>query len=314
MTEIICQKKFTAIGGEFQFSTFPQNFLTKEAVLEIFEAGIAEVRRIEEKYTDFKSSYFNRINEQAGISAVEVDEETLALVKRAIDISTKSEGTFDISYASIGFLWRSSKENNSVLTEAVINEHLKYVDFNLIDLDEIKKTIYLPHKKMKIGLGGIGKGYAVDAVYDLFIKRGLYNFYINGAGDIRVHSRTDAPRKWRIGIRNPLSIDASKAVGVVQLSNGAIASSGGYIHNVNGDKTNHHILNPQTGKSSQDIIASTVIAENAIIADTTATILMNMNPVSCINFLDKNDLAGIVFSSEGKSYLSKKAVVNFGMH
>ena len=195
----------------------------------------------------------------------------------------------------------------------MIEEYLKYIDYKLIEIDDVKKTIYLPHPKMKIGLGGIGKGYAVDQIYKKFIKRGLYNFYINGAGDIRVHSRLDAPRKWRIGIRNPLSPDPRKSVGIIQLAEGAIASSGGYIHNVNGDKFNHHILHPKTGKSQTEIIASTVMSVDAITADTTATILMNMNKKEALLYLNDHHLSGMVFSREGQCCLSDRALKNFGM-
>lgn len=313
MNDLVCKKTYAVMGGEFQFATLPQNFLTREAVLEIFDEAYLEVKRIEEKFTDFRPSDFNKINDASGLHPVEVDEEILHLVKKAISISALSEGTFDISFASIGHMWRVKKAHKESLDQDFINSHIKFVNYRLIEVDEVKKTIYLPFKEMKIGLGGIGKGYAVDAVYELFLKRGLYNFTINGAGDVRVHSRADAPRKWRLGIRNPLSTDASKAVGVVQLAMGSVASSGGYIHNVNGDKFNNHIINPRTGLSNREIIASTVVAIDAITADTTATMLMNMNPKSAIEYLDRHHLAGLVFSPEGVSYVSQVGLENFGL-
>lgn len=300
------------MGGEFEFSCFPQNFLSKKEVYSLFDEASLEVKRIEEKFTDFKPSYFNRINDEAGKKPVEVDEETLFLVNESNKISTLSAGVFDISFASIGHLWRASKDEGEPLAKEIIKDRLKYINYKLIEINEKKKTIYLPFSEMKIGLGGIGKGYAVDQVYGLFVKRGLYNFYINGAGDIRVHSRPDAPRKWRVGIRNPLSKDASKSVGVIQMHSGAVASSGGYVHNVNGDTKNHHILNPFTGFSEGNVIASTVLAETALIADTTATILMNLEVAAAIDYLNQQELIGLVFSFEGKSYLSKMALEHFG--
>ncbi len=313
MKDIICSRQYQIMGGEFQFLCFPQNFLSKEDVYKIFDEAYTEVKRIEVKFTDFKPGFFNEINKQAGISAVVVDDETLQLIKESIKVSKISQGTFDISFASVGHLWREQKENGHSLDQETIINHLKYIDYNLIQIDEIKKSVYLPYPQMKIGLGGIGKGYAVDQVYKYFIKKGLYNFYVNGAGDIRVHSRLDAPRKWRIGIRNPLSQDASKSVGIIQMAEGAIASSGGYIHNVNGDKFNHHIIHPKTGLSSREIISSTVIAKDAITADTTATILMNMGKQEAVEYLNQYDLMGLVFCREGRSYLSKKALKHFGM-
>ena len=313
MKDIICSRNYKVMGGEFQFLCFPQNFLSKEDVYQIFDEAFKEVKRIEEKFTDFCPSHFNEINKFAGIKPVSVDSETISLIKESIVVSKISQGTFDISFASIGHLWREEKEKGLTLTQQAIKNNLKFIDYNLIQIDEVKKTVYLPYPQMKIGLGGIGKGYAVDQVFKYFIKKGLYNFYINGAGDIRVHSRLDAPRKWRIGIRNPMSSDAKKSVGVIQMSEGAIASSGGYIHNVNGDHFNHHIIHPKTGFSNRDVISSTVIAKDAITADTTATILMNMSKSEAVNYLNEHNLLGLVFCKEGQSYLSNKALKNFGL-
>jgi thiamine biosynthesis lipoprotein len=313
MNGIICSKTYQVMGGDFQFLCFPQTYMSKDEVYQLFDEAFNEVKRIEMKYTDFKPSPFNQINQFAGVRPVLVDEETIFLIKESLIVSERSCGIFDISFASIGHLWREKKEKNEVLNQETIKNQLKYINYKLIEIDEQDKTVYLPFSQMRVGLGGIGKGYAVDQVYRFFIKKGLYNFYINGSGDIRVHSRLDAPRKWRIGIRNPLSADASKSVGVIQMGIGAIASSGGYIHNVNGDKFNHHIINPKTGVSNREIIASTVLADDALIADTTATILMNMNKGEAVKYLNDHNLMGLVFCSSGNSYLSNKALANFGM-
>lgn len=314
MSDIVCRKTYQVMGGEFQFSCFPQTFLSKEDVYHLFDEAFLEVKRIEEKFTDFRPSFFNRINESAGINPVPVDEETLFLIAESLKVSNRSQGVFDISFASIGHLWRLHKDKKQVLDQRTIEEQLKFINYKLIEVNDADKTVYLPHKEMKIGLGGIGKGYAVDQVYRLFLKKGLSNFYINGSGDIRVHSRVDAPRKWRIGIRNPLSKDPKKSVGVVQMDSGAIASSGGYIHNIDGDRFNNHIINPKTGTSARDVIASTVIAEDALTADTTATVLMNLRILDALDYLNEHQLIGLVFCSEGKSYLSERAMKNFGMN
>lgn len=313
MSEIIFKKTYSVMGGEFQFLCFPQTYLSKEEVSFIFDEAYLEVKRIEEKYTDFKESYFNRINKSAGIKAEEVDEETMWLIEKSQEVSNLSKGIFDISFASIGHNWRAKKEQGEVLSQIFIESHLKYVNYKLIEIDKTKNTIFLPHSEMKIGLGGIGKGYAVDRVYDFFLKKGLYNFYINGSGDIRVHALNSAPRAWRIGIRNPLSSDAKKAVGVMQLHNGAIASSGGYVHNVNGDRFNNHIIHPRTGMSSRELIGSTVLANDALTADTTATILMNLSRKEAVEYMNDQKLFGVVFCREGKSYLSEKAFKGFGI-
>ena len=310
--DLLTKKMYTAMGGEFQFLTFPQTYLSKEDVLKIFDEAYLEVKRIENKLTDFKPSPFNQINEMAGIKPVVVDHETLSLIKKAIMISQKSQGLFDISFASIGHIWRKYSEVGKSIPEEVIANKISLINYHDIVINEVDSTVFLPNADMRIGLGGIGKGYAVDAVYNLFLKRGLTNFYVNGAGDLRVHSRADAPRPWRIGIRNPLSIDKVRNVGIIQLANGAIASSGGYINNVAGNTQDHHIIHPKMGRSKTEVIGSTVLADDSTTADTTATILMNMSVPEALKYLNDENLSGIVFSHEGMSYLSDRALKNFG--
>lgn len=313
MRENICQRTYQVMGGEFQFLSFPQSHLSQDEVFALFDEAYLEVKRIEEKFTDFKESYFNRINKEAGKLRVEVDDETMKLLKKSHEISILSNGLFDISFASIGHNWRRKKEQGQALDQEFIKSYLKYVNYELIEFNDKNQTVFLPYAEMKIGLGGIGKGYAVDRIYDFFIKKGLYNFYINGSGDIRVHALPSAPRAWRIGIRNPLSSDPKKAVGVIQLYNGAIASSGGYIHNVNGDRFNNHIIHPKTGMSAREIIGSSVMADDAITADTTATILMNCSRKEAVEYMNDHHLFGVVFCKEGRSHLSAKALGSFGL-
>ncbi|MCY4523354.1 MAG: FAD:protein FMN transferase [Halobacteriovoraceae bacterium] len=305
---------FTAMGGEFQLMCFPQNYLSKKEVIKLFIEAQNEVERIEDKLTDFKDSPFNAININAGISPVVVDDEIWNIIKKSLKISKQTKGLFDISYASIGHLWRKAKTENKIISLEKRKYLRQFINYKKIKLDKKKQSVFLPHSKMKIGLGGIGKGYAVDRIYDFLKSKGLYNFYINGSGDIRVHSHSKAPRPWRIGIRNPFSKDVTKSIGVIQLREGSIASSGSYIHKVNNkDFVDHHILNPTKGLSKENLITATVIGSDMITADTTATILMNLSSKNAIQYLDKQSLIGFVIDYQGKTHLSDKAFKSFGL-
>lgn len=311
-----CEYKFKAMGGEFQLLCFPQTFLSKEEVMAIFKKAEVEVLRIQEKLTDFTDSPFNKINEFAGKSPVKVDQEIWDIIKKSHRISKESNGIFDISFAGLGHRWRKAKENGRTLSFVERSKAQTLIDYRKIKRNPLTKTIYLPHEEMRIGLGGIGKGYAVDRVFELLKKEGLYNFYVNGSGDIRVHSHENAPRMWRIGIRNPLSRDSKKSIGVIQLANGSVASSGGYIHfnETEDGRADHHIVNPRDGLSGDEIISSTVIADDALTSDTTATILMNLTPDEGITFLDRFKRAGFIIDKSGKTHLSKRALNLFGLN
>lgn len=309
------QYSFKAMGGEFQLMCFPQSHISREEVTNIFKKAQLEVQRIEEKFTDFKDSAFNEINKFAGKKPVAVDKEIWNLVRKANQIAKNSNGIFDISFASVGHMWRKAKAQGRTLSFLERQQGLALIDYRKIRMNRLTKTIFLPHEDMRIGLGGIGKGYAVDRVFELLKHEGLSNFYVNGSGDIRVHSHESAPRPWRIGIRNPLSKDSSKSIGVLQLTNGSVASSGGYIqfNPHEKERADHHIINPRDGLSGNELIASTVLAEDTITADTTATILMNLDTREAISYLDKLSLLGFVIDNTGKTHLSELAIKSFGI-
>ena len=308
------EHKFKAMGGEFRLLCFPQSYHSREDVTALFTKAQEEVLRIEEKMTDFKESPFNKINQYAGITPVAVDKELWNIINKSLDISKKSNGLFDISYASIGHPWREKKDTGKKMPSLEREKLKRFINYKKIKLNKKKQTVFLPHKKMKIGLGGIGKGYAVDRVFNLLKNEGIYNFYVNGSGDIRVHSHANAPRPWKIGIRNPFSKDSTKSVGIIQLRRGSIASSGGYIQKIDNKKfTDHHILNPHKGFSEDHLISATVIDDDMVSADTTATILINLSSSQAIAYLDKSNLTGVVIDSSGKTHLSKKALKGFGL-
>ncbi len=309
------EKRYRAMGGEFLFRCFPQNFHSHKDVEKIFDQAYQEIKRIEEKFTDYKPSPFNQINDCAGINPCVVDEETFNLVQQSIKISEDSNGIFDISYASVGHPWRIAKTEGFVLSALERNKLKQYIDYKKIKLNKKEKSIYLPHKKMRIGLGGIGKGYAVDSAFKLCKHAGLYNFYVNGSGDIRVHSNENAPRAWKIGIRNPLSSDPSKSIGIIQMTNGAIATSGGYIQKINNhdNKADHHIIDSSSGRSREEVISSTVIAKDALDADVIATILMNLSSNDAVTYLNNQNLIGCIVSKNGTCLLSDKAITQFGI-
>jgi thiamine biosynthesis lipoprotein len=301
------------MGGEFEFMCFPQPYLSQREVEGLFNEAFEEAKRIEHKFSDFIDSPFNHINKLAGEEACPVDRETMDLVLKSIEVSKKSDGIFDISFASVGHIWRDYKSKKQSMPTSLRTELLKEVDYRKIQIDESNLTVYLPSKKMRIGLGGIGKGYAVDRCFEMLQRNGVINFYVNGSGDIRFHAHKDAPRPWKMGIRNPFVKDQSRSAGLIQLHNGAVATSGSYIHTMDRDKSykDHHVLNLNDEKKTEYIVSTTVIADTCTDADTTATILMSMTPDQGVRFLDQNSRYGVIIDHTGRTHLSKKTLKSF---
>lgn len=304
-----------AMGGTFTYKVFPQSSLGKNDVAELIRFAHSEVQRIEGKFTEFHPSIIENINDLAGIEECVVDRETMELILQSKKYHEVSQGLFDITYSSRNKLWRDNKGAKLGLIDRL--ELKSLVDFSKVKIDLKKSTIYLPYKKMRIGLGGIGKGYAVDRAYEILLKEGLVNFSVNGSGDMRVHSHEQAPRSWKIGIRNPFNSDPNVSAGLVQLRMGSVSTSGSYIQNFNDDqannqtRTNHHIhiKNPQF--KTPPPLSCTVLTEKCIDSDVWATIAMSMDVQQGISLLEKNHLAAIIIDAQGSTSLTSKAIDYF---
>lgn len=299
MSSLVLDYSFRAMGSSFFLKCFPQNNLSKKDCLEIFKLAKNEVLRIENKLTEFKDSPFNEINKYAGIKAIQVDSEIFNIIKYCQSLSDMSNGLFDITSSTYIYHLKKHNFKKSLFQNDEIEELKSLVDYRKIVLDEKEMSVYLPHQKLRIGLGGIGKGYAVDLAYNLLEKKGMYNFYINGSGDIRVHSHHNAPRKWKIGIQNPFNPNFN--AGLIQLKEGSVATSGN-------SKQKGHIFN----RKKQEFISTTVLAKTAVDADTYGTILINLDESSALEFLDEKNLIGILITNNGKTILSKRAIRYFG--
>lgn len=296
MSNLTCDYQFSAMGGEFQLRCYPQTYISREEINLVFKKCEKEVLRIQKKYTEFSDSVITEINNAAGKNAIKVDRETIDLINHANYFSKLTEGIFDISSASIIFKWRELKKRGEQLSDKQRKELAKFVDFRLIQIEQNK--VFLPLPEMKISFGGIGKGYAVDRCFDILRRAGIYNFFVNGSGDIRVHSHKRAPRPWRVAIQNPFSFE--KVVGLVKIENGAIATSGNY-------KQGDHIINPVTGQSHNDIVSVTIIEETAMTCDVIGTSMMNLSIQDALRFLENNSIKGILISSQGETMMSRPA-------
>lgn len=287
------------MGSDFTLRCYPQNHLSQKDCLNLFKEAEQEIIRIENELTEFRESPFNNINESAGIRSVKVSDEILFLIEYAQNLARETNGLFDISSSSLIYHHKKALKEGKQLSTDEQKYYEGYVDYKKIEIDPENKTVFLPFRDMRIGFGGIGKGYAVDRIYELLKSKGMINFYINGSGDIRVHSHQNAPRKWRIGLQNPMNPE--NYIGLIQLSDGALATSGTY-------KQKGHLFN----KSSSELISVTILCDTCIESDTLGTILINMCEDEAISFLNKKNLAGIVINKKGLSLLSKRALDLFG--
>lgn len=273
----------------------------------VIEKGIEEIKRIETVFTTFsETSITNLINNQAGIKPVVVPEEVFSLIERSISISNLTQGAFDITYGGLdASLWNFDKNMNALPSKEVALRSIHLIDYKKILLDKTQSTVYLAEKGMKIGFGGIGKGYAAERAKAVMKHEGAKNGLVNASGDITAWGLAPDGKPWTIGIVNP---DLKQHVfSTLQITDSAVATSGNYEKYVliNGVKYSHTI-DPKTGYPIRGIKSVTTICPNAEFADAIATPIMVMGVEKGLFLVNQiKGLECIIIDDQNQLFYSK---------
>jgi len=251
------------------------------------------------------SSEISTINRNAGINSVKVSYETYSIIERSIAYSKKYP-CFDITIGPISELWGFSSNHpvTKIPDQNVIDSLLLLVGYEKIILTPSDTSVYLSLKGMKLDVGGIAKGYAVDRAVIEMKKHGMNNFFINAGGDIYVCGTKTKNVKWSIGIKHPRK--ENELFAIIELpGDGAIGTSGDYerFTIING-KRYHHIFDVKTGLPvmfSQGATAFATTAEEAVILSKYLFIMGGNKYIS-----EQIDLPAIIITSNGDVVYDKK--------
>ncbi|MFC3810897.1 FAD:protein FMN transferase [Lacihabitans lacunae] len=270
---------------------------------EKIDLAVAEISRIEKLLTTYTDdSQTAEINLNAGIKPVVVDSEVFELIKRAQGISKLTDGAFDLSYGSLEkSLWNFDQSMTALPSDETAAEMVKLINYQNIVLDENFRSVFLKEKGMRIGFGGIGKGYAADKAKAILIENGVNSGIVNASGDLTTWGNQASGKPWTIALAHPDI--KNKAFSSLDISNLAVATSGNYekFVMINGKKYSHTI-NPKTGLPITGIKSVSVICTSAELADAMATpvtilgvkaglgLINQMKGIACVIIDDTNTL------------------------
>ncbi|MEA5427367.1 FAD:protein FMN transferase [Arcicella lustrica] len=303
-SHLIHKKKLKLMGNAFEISVVDENAdWANERIAEVID----EISRIEKLLTTFSDdSQTNLINQNAGIQAVKVDKEVFELIQRSIRISELTQGAFDITYGSIDkSLWNFDLSMKALPDAETARQSVRLINYKNVILNQQDSSIFLKEKGMRIGFGGIGKGYAAEKAKALMIAKGVKSGIVNAAGDLTTWGTQPNGKSWTIGIADP---DAQQSTfSALNISNVAVATSGNYEKFVVIDgKKYSHTIDPKTGLPVSGIKSVTILSPNAEIADAMATPVMVMGVKVGLNLINQiQGIACIIVDDHNKIFTSK---------
>lgn len=292
------------MGNRFQLSVVSED---ENWANERIDNAIDEIGRIERLLTTFSpDSQTNLVNQNAGIQPVVVDNEVFDLIQRSLRISTLTQGAFDITYGSIDkSLWNFDTKMIALPDLETAKQMVKLIDYQKVILNKNDSTVFLQEKGMRIGFGGIGKGYAAEMAKRLMISEGVDNGVVNASGDLATWGSQPNGKPWTIGIADPNQ--KNQTFSSINISNMAIATSGNYEKFVMIDgKKYSHTINPKTGLPVTGIKSVSIIAPNAEIADALATPVTVMGVRVGLDLINQmKGIACIIVDDFNKVFTSK---------
>ncbi|HEY8506796.1 MAG TPA: FAD:protein FMN transferase [Steroidobacteraceae bacterium] len=248
------------------------------------DAVMDEMRRIDALMSHYKpESQLSQINARAAKEPVIVDRELFDLLQESVRFSKITEGAFDITYASVGYLYDYRKHIRP--TEEQIKSALPGVNWRNMLLDEKTRSVRFEREGMRIDLGGIAKGYAVDRGIAILQKRGIEHAVVTAGGDTRIIG-DHRGRPWLIGIRHP--DDETKLVTRIPLVDTAMSTSGDYerYFDENGVRY-HHIIDPRTGHSASRVRSATILGPTAMETDGLSKTAFVLGPEKALEIIDR---------------------------
>jgi thiamine biosynthesis lipoprotein len=267
------------------------------------DAVMDEMRHIDDSMSTYKpTSEVSKVNALAAQQAVPISQELFKLLTTALEYSRITEGAFDITYASVGYMYDFRERKRP--SEQQIQAALPAINYQHVILDTSSQTVHFSQPGVRIDLGGIAKGYSVDRGIEILRGLGYTHALVNAGGDSRVIGDRFG-RPWIVGIRHP--DHPEQVITRIPLVDAAFSTSGDYerYFDENGVRY-HHIIDPHTGHSASKVRSATVIASTATRTDGLSKTAFVLGPEEALRIYNQlDDVDAVLVTPAGKILYSK---------
>jgi FAD:protein FMN transferase len=267
-------------------------------------SALSEIRRLEQLLSTWiATSDLSRLNAAAGRHPVKVSPDAMGLLKRSLDIATLTEGQFSIVIGPAIEAWNVN-EQPRIPSEEELARLRPLIDLSGLQLNDRDGTAYLARERMRVDVGGIGKGFAADRAMDAMRQAGALAGVIALSGDIKTFGEMPDGHPFVFGIQHPR--EPSALIGRIALKNEAVSTAGDYERFFERDGVRyHHILDPKTLHPARGCQSVTIVAKEGVLADGLDTGIFAMGPERGMALIERlADVEGIIVDSRGHILVS----------
>jgi len=279
------------MGTQVMITVYHENENISKAAL---DDAFFEIEIIDDILSSYnESSELSKLNKEKYLKNASGD--MLINIINSVYYGRLSNGSFDITVQPVLDLYSYCfGDLERAPTEEEIESELEKVDYMKII---VSGESILIGKDQKITLGGIAKGYIVDRAIDILREHGIEHALVNAGGDLRAIAGKNLKQDWIIGLANPR--DKSDVITVIKLNNKSVVTSGDYERYFEETKTFHHIVNPKTGYSSNELISVTIVADYAMDADALSTSVFVLGAEKGLELVESlEDVEGLIITAE----------------
>ena len=270
------------------------------------DAVYAEFERLDRLLSVWQpDSDVQRLNAAAGLGPIPVGPDLRAVLQAASEAGRRTGGKFDVTFGALADVWRfDHDQDNRVPTADEIGGRLPLVDYSAVQVDAAAGTATIQRPGMRVHLGGIGKGYAVDRGAAILRESGFGDFLIQAGGDLYAAGRR-GDRPWRVGLFDPRGT-AGETFASIDLADETFSTSGDYerFFIQNGVRY-HHLLDPDTGQPARLCRSVTILARRALTADWVSTGVFVLGPEAGMSLVESlPDVEAVIVTADNQVRVS----------
>jgi thiamine biosynthesis lipoprotein len=268
--------------------------------------AFAEFDRLEGLLSIWRAeSDVQRLNAAAGRGPVAVAPETREVLSAAAEASRLTGGKFDITFGALADVWKfDHDQDNQIPDPAAIAARLPLVDYTAVRVDDAEGTAEITRPGVRVHLGGLGKGYAVDRAVARLRAAGFRDFLIQAGGDLYAAGRR-GDRPWRVALYDPRGTEGA-SFARLDLEDETFSTSGDYERYFVKDGVRyHHLLDPDTGQPARLCRSVTILARSALTADWASTGVFVLGPDRGMALVESlPDVEAVIVTAENEVRVS----------